>query len=309
MNDQERVARARPAEASTCECDNRLTFDGFELWCTACGLVVDSQAFDYREPFRADGDGTIIEGTHGPPQTPGLGSVGSMISYGARDANGRSLSADPAARTRLHRMRRVQAHGVSGRQRSRDDMARTLNEIAGRLGLPKAMRERALNLARRADSRGRPWWLVVSSTLLLAARERGSGLTPLDFAKAAVPGDEKVQKKAALRISRSFRSMNRTLGVGVKSAPEQFVGKLVTDLGMPRAVEAKARELLRLVPLRQGGSPRVAAAGAIYVAAKITGHLIGQRAVGDVASVSEVSIRKVMAILAAHPQVAKELSG
>jgi len=53
----------------------------------------------------------------------------------------------------------------------------------------------------------------------------------------------------------------------------------------------------------------VAAAGAIYVAAKITGHLIGQRAVGDVASVSEVSIRKVMAILAAHPQVAKELSG
>jgi len=189
-------------------------------------------------------------------------------------------------------------------------MGRVLNEIAGRLGLPRATRDRALHLGRESKSRGRPWWLVTSATLLLASRERNSGLTPLDFARAAVHhADEKEQKRAALKIAREFRRLNTKLGVHVASRPEQFIGKLVTDLGMPREVEAKARELLRLVPPRQGGSPRVTAAGSVYVAARITGNRIGQRAVADVANVSEVSIRKVMTILAAHPQVAKELSG
>ena len=152
--------------------------------------------------------------------------------------------------------------------------------------------------------------MVTSASLLLACRERGSGLTPLDFARAAVHhADDKQQKRAALKLSREFRRLNTKLGVHVASRPEQFVGKLVTDLGMPREVESKARELLRLVPPRKGGSPRVTAAGSVYVAARITGNRIGQRAVADVANVSEVSIRKVMTILAAHPQVAKELSG
>ena len=162
----------------------------------------------------------------------------------------------------------------------------------------------------RLRSRSCPVWLVTSATLLLACRERGSGLTPLDFAKAAVHhADEKQQKGAALKLSREFRRLNRILNVHVSSSPAQFVGKITTDLGMPREVESKARELLRLVPLRQGGSPRVTAAGSVYLSARITGHRIGQRAVADVANVSEVSIRKVMTILAAHPQVAKELSG
>ena len=292
------------------ECGTRLVTDGYETFCAGCGLVGNAQVFD-TPIWKTDDAGNLIGQQHGPPQGLGLGSLpGSVMSYGNRDASGRALSNVPEARTRLHRIRRVQAHGATGRQRSEGDMGRVLNEIAGRLGLPRATRDRALHLGRESKSRGRPWWLVTSATLLLASRERNSGLTPLDFARAAVHhADEKEQKRAALKIAREFRRLNTKLGVHVASRPEQFIGKLVTDLGMPREVEAKARELLRLVPPRQGGSPRVTAAGSVYVAARITGNRIGQRAVADVANVSEVSIRKVMTILAAHPQVAKELSG
>src|SRR5437899_7986233 len=101
----------------SCEsCRNRLVTDGFETWCEGCGLVVDAQAFDTAPIWKTDDGGNLIGQQHGPPQTPGMGAmVGSVISYGNRDASGRALSADPAARTRVHRMRRVQSRGASGR--------------------------------------------------------------------------------------------------------------------------------------------------------------------------------------------------
>ena len=82
-------------EASTCvECESRLVTTDGEIHCEGCGLVVDAQAFDTAPIWKTDDGGNLIGQQHGPPQTPGMGAmVGSVISYGNRDASGRALSA------------------------------------------------------------------------------------------------------------------------------------------------------------------------------------------------------------------------
>src|SRR5438094_10403605 len=122
-------------EASSCdECEGRLVTDG-EAYCEGCGLVVDAQTFDYAPTWKTDDAGNLV-GQHGPPQGLGLGSLtGSVMSYGNRDAHGTNLSADPAARTRMNRMRRVHLHGKTGPQRADADMTRAVRALSGRLSL------------------------------------------------------------------------------------------------------------------------------------------------------------------------------
>ena len=137
-------------EASTCdECESRLVTTDGEIYCEGCGLCLEDRAFEMDPGYRTDAEGRIITGHVGPPKTPGLGSaVGSMISYGARDAHGRALNNDPTTRTRLHRIRRVAQHGASGRQRQEDDAGRAIRAITARLGLPKSIEQRAVFLFR-----------------------------------------------------------------------------------------------------------------------------------------------------------------
>src|SRR2546428_5353081 len=91
-------------EASTCdECESRLVTTDGEIYCEGCGLVTDAQVFDI-PGYKTDDAGHLVGQQHGPPQGLGLGSLaGSVMSYGNRDAHGASLSADPAARTRMNR--------------------------------------------------------------------------------------------------------------------------------------------------------------------------------------------------------------
>src|SRR5439155_8305790 len=165
-----------------------------ETFCEGCGLVVDAQAFD-SPTHHTDDAGRVVGLQHGDPQTPGLGAVGSLIGRGSRDASGAMIGAGPEGAARLFRMRRTQrTYGKTAEARSTGDMSRVLNAIASRLGLGQLIRNRALELARKMKTRGRSWWAVTGTTILVAARERGSGITALDVARVAVHGDEKAQK-------------------------------------------------------------------------------------------------------------------
>ena len=186
-------------------------------------------------------------------------------------------------------------------------MSRVLNSIASRLGLGTPIRNRAFELARKSKSRGRAWWVVTGAAILVSARERKSGVTAADVARAATHGDDEQHKRDALKISKEFRRLSRILGVNVRAHPEQFLPKLAVDLGLPHAVERKAAELLGMVPPKQGSNPRGAAAGSLYTAARILRQRIGQRKVADVAGISEVTLRKVHYALAQDPRIAEQL--
>src|SRR5436309_3155997 len=101
-----------------------------EEFCRECGLVLQDKMPEQGPPaFRTDDAGNLVGVQHGPPSPSGQQPLGSMM-WSNRDARGRRLPDDPASQTRMARIKRVNAHGASGRQRSHDDMSRVLNEVA-----------------------------------------------------------------------------------------------------------------------------------------------------------------------------------
>src|SRR2546430_1426969 len=92
-----------------------------------------------------------------------------------------------AARVREYRMRRVHLHGKTGPQRADADMTRAVRALAGRLTLPKSVESRAVHLLRRMwklkMTLGRPWPTLAGTALLIASRESGGSLRPIDVAE------------------------------------------------------------------------------------------------------------------------------
>ena len=283
----------------SCEnCGERLITDGYETYCAeGCGLVVDAQTFDTAPIWKTDDAGNPVGQQHGPPQVSGLGfAVGSVMSYGNRDASGRALSADPAARTRVHRMRRVQNHGKTGPQRADTDMGRAVRALAGRLTLPKSVESRAVYLMREMwklkMTRGRPWSILAGTALLIGSRESGGSLRPIDVAEVIEPDDNRV-KSVKFRLARSYRNANRALGTAILPLDAlAHLPRMIGELGLSRDTEKVARRLLTEHPLTTSGSPLVHCAAAILVATKFTNERRSQKeVVKGTRACSEVALR------------------
>ncbi|MEF8779362.1 MAG: transcription initiation factor IIB 2, partial [Haloferacaceae archaeon] len=76
--------------------------------------------------------------------------------------------------------------------------------------------------------------------------------------------------------------------------PESYVPRFVSKLELSDETERRARELLRNAKeqgLTSGKSPVGLAAAAVYAAALLTNEKVTQSQVGDVADISEVTIR------------------
>lgn len=288
--------------ASCSECGGRLVRDDrVGLWCSACGLTVNTPFFDTRESTQYDEDGRREIGLgHGPPTPSGSRPAPTRIGY------------DRAARTavtqiRLARMRLAErTYGSDPRERSMKDLSRQIESIGSRLGIGKSVRERALFIGRspRHEHRGRPWSILASAYLLVAARD--SALRSQDFAAVIQVKDAKVATRQIARLSRSLR---REMGLSGVREPSIFLPRFIGELGLPHGVESAAREVLRLMPVQVGHSPTVAAAAALYTACAIRRVRVGQRRVADVAGCSEVSLRKVHFENLAHPKIAEQLGG
>lgn len=260
--------------------------------------------FDTRESVNYDENGSRVIGLaqHGPP--PPLGQAPHATTLWLTcDAKGNRLDADPTSRARLARIKRVNAQGLPAKERTHREMVRVVNDIGMRLGLTRNVRERAIHLGHKTGglARGIQRTLVASTLLLLAARECGSALRPADF------GVVTPSRVTPLQIARRYRTLNRKLDLRIRSGPAQFVSRLCSDVGLPHVVQAKAIELLQTVPPKQGKSPLTSAAGAVYTAALITGHRIGQHAIAEAADVSEVSLRAAMRVFAEHARSAEQL--
>src|SRR2546426_3664823 len=211
-------------------------------------------------------------------------------------AHGVTLSADPAARTRMHGMRRVHLHGKSGPQRADADMTRAVRALSGRLSLTKSVESRAVHLLRRMwklkMTLGRPWPTLAGTAALIASRESGGSLRPIDVADVIEPDENRV-KSVRFRLARSYRNANRALGTAVLPLDAlAFLPKMIGDLGLGRKTERVARRLLTEHPLTTSGSPLVHCAAAILVATKFTNERRSQKeVVMRTRACSEVALR------------------
>ncbi|MEF8774735.1 MAG: transcription initiation factor IIB family protein, partial [Halobacteriales archaeon] len=134
-------------------------------------------------------------------------------------------------------------------------------------------------------------------SLYAAARQAGNPRTIDEFAE--------VSRVEEMEFKRAYRYIVRELGLEVQPAdPESYVGRFASDLAVSDEAERRARELLRTAKsraLHSGKNPVGMAAAAVYAAALLTNEQLTQAEVGDVADVSEVTIRnRYQELLEAH---------
>jgi len=213
------------------------------------------------------------------------------IGWQDKDAYGRSLSS--RQRQKMQRLRTW-----NERFRTRNSKERNLKQALGEidrmssaLGLPKDVRETASVIYRRALEEdllpGRSIEGVATSSLYAAARQMG---TPRSLDEMA-----NVSRIEDMEFKRTYRYVVRELGLEVKPAdPASYVPRFASDLDLSEEVERRSRELLSRAQsngVTSGKSPVGLAAAAIYAAALLCNERVTQSDVGEVANVSEVTIR------------------
>ncbi|GGN90557.1 MULTISPECIES: transcription initiation factor IIB [Haloarcula] len=278
------------------ECGGNVTTDTEhgETVCQDCGLVVEEDSIDRGPEWRAfDSSERDSKSRVGAPTTNMMHDKGlsTNIGWQNKDAYGRSLSS--SQRQKMQRLRTW-----NERFRTRDSKERNLKQALGEidrmasaLGLPQNVRETASVIYRRALDEdllpGRSIEGVATSALYASARMAGS---PRSLDEMAV-----VSRVDKMELTRTYRYIVRELNLEVKPAdPEQYLPRFVSDLGLSDETERQARELIeraRKAGILSGKSPVGLAAAAVYAAALLTNEKVTQSEVGDVANISEVTIR------------------
>src|SRR6056297_3646002 len=278
------------------ECSGNLVTDSEhgETVCRECGLVVEENEIDRGPEWRAFNSSEKDKKSRvGSPTTNMMHDKGlsTNIGWQNKDAYGRSLSSEQ--RQKMQRLRTW-----NERFRTRDSKERNLKQALGEidrmasaLGLPQNVRETASVIYRRALGDdllpGRSIEGVATAALYASARMAGS---PRSLDEMAV-----VSRVDKMELTRTYRYIVRELNLEVQPAdPEQYLPRFVSDLGLSDETERRARELIeraRSGGLLSGKSPVGLAAAAVYAAALLTNDKVTQSQVGDVANISEVTIR------------------
>ncbi|WP_254271522.1 transcription initiation factor IIB [Haloarcula marina] len=278
------------------ECGGDVTTDTEhgETVCRDCGLVIEEDSIDRGPEWRAfDSSERDQKSRVGAPTTNMMHDRGlsTNIGWQNKDAYGRSLSS--RQRQKMQRLRTW-----NERFRTRDSKERNLKQALGEidrmasaLGLPQNVRETASVIYRRALDEdllpGRSIEGVATSALYASARMAGS---PRSLDEMAV-----VSRVDKMELTRTYRYIVRELNLEVQPAdPEQYVPRFVSDLELSDETERQARELIdkaRRAGLLSGKSPVGLAAAAVYAAALLTNEKVTQSEVGEVANISEVTIR------------------
>jgi len=278
------------------ECSGNLVNDAEhgETVCAECGLVVEEDEIDPGPEWRAfDSSERDRKSRVGAPTTNMMHDKGlsTNIGWQDKDAYGNALSS--RQREKMQRLRTW-----NERFRTRDSKERNLKQALGEidrmasaLGLPENVRETASVIYRRALEDdllpGRSIEGVATAALYAAARQAG---TPRSLDEL-----ERVSRVDRMELTRTYRYIVRELNLEIKPAdPVSYVPRFVSELGLPDETERQARELLesaRETGVISGKSPVGLAAAAIYAAALLTNESVTQTQVGEVADVSEVTIR------------------
>jgi len=297
QTDSESETTAESAEELVCpECGGDLTTEKAqgETVCAECGLVVEEDEIDHGPEWRAfDSEEKAEKSRVGAPTTKLMHDEGlsTNIGWQNRDAAGNSLSARKRKKMQRLRTWNERFRTQDAKERNLKQALGEVERMASALGLPKNVRETASVIYRRAlDDEllpGRSIEDVATAALYAAARQAG---TPRSLDEIAT-----VSRVEKTEIGRTYRYVARELGLEIRPTdPEKYVPRFVSDLGLSEDVERRARELLRNAKdegVHSGKSPVGLAAAAVYAASLLVKDKVTQSTVGEVADISEVTIR------------------
>jgi len=278
------------------ECGGRLVTDEVrgEVVCADCGLVVEEDEIDPGPEWRAFDSGERDEKSRvGAPTTTMMHDKGlsTNIGWQDKDAYGRSLSSKQRQKMQRLRTWNERFRTRNSKERNLKQALGEIDRMASALGLPETVRETASVIYRRALEAdllpGRSIEGVASAALYAGARQAN---TPRSLDEVS-----RVSRVDRMELTRTYRYVVRELSLEVQPAdPERYVPRFVSDLDLSEGTERRARELLESArggALMSGKSPVGLAAAAVYAAALLSNEKVTQSEVGEVADISEVTIR------------------
>ncbi len=265
-----------------------------ELICGECGAVIEDSFIDQGPDWRAfDSEQNDSRARTGSPMTFTIHDKGlsTDISWKNKDSYGRSIPT--RNRAQLYRLRKWQKRikVSNAAERNLSQALQELERMASNLSIPNDVRETAAVIYRKAVKqnmiRGRSIEGVVAGALYAACR-----ITDVPRTLGEIASVTRVKKK---EIGRTYRIMSRYLKLNIMpSKPEDYISRFCSKLKLSMDTRAKSMEILKQAEntgLTSGKGPTGVAAAAIYIASLMTGERRTQRAVAEVAGVTEVTIR------------------
>jgi len=254
-----------------------------DLICKDCGLVLGDRIVDEHSEWRtfsnSDTPGSDPNRVGGP-SNPLLRDSGLSTIIGKGDAAAASLS-------------RWQNRGaLNSGDRSLLNAFKEIGRMSERMGLPQTIRDRANELYKQIDDqksmRGRTADGIIAASLYIACRLEQ---VPRTFKEICAL--TKVSKK---EIGRCYKFMLKVLETNLETITTQdFMNRFCSNLDLPmdvmKAATHVSKEAMRL-GIVAGKSPISVAAAGIYMVSQLTTNTKRtQKAIADIAGVSEVTIR------------------
>ncbi len=264
-----------------------------ELVCESCGLVVRDTLIDPGPEWSGRGEDAARKIRTGAPVNIAHHDKGltTEIAPGLRDSQGKLLREEN--RPQIYRMRKLQKqmrYAQAG-ERSLAEALMELERMASLLGLPRAFRNEAALLYRKAAGKG----LVRGRTILGMASAAIYAACRLKDAPRTL---EEISSALGVRrrdLTLSYKALGK--GLRLKLPPpkaEDFLGRFASHLDLSPEVETMSLELVRAAERAEqfhSKGPAGTVAACIYLASIRVGQKVSQKMISRVAGVSEVTIR------------------
>lgn len=264
------------------------------LICENCGRIVKEKIKDRGPEWRAYDQKEKEEKTRGgPPMRETIHDKGlsTQIDWKNKDSKGKSIPADK--RAQVYRLRKWQKSTRMNDQKDRNlsTAFSEINRMSSQLAIPKNVREVASKIYRRALDqdliRGHSIEGMATSALYIACRKTQMPRTLEEIAEVSY-----VDKN---ELGKNYRYIARNLDLQLPPAdPINYVARFGSDLNLSGEARTKAIKFIEKAQeekITTGKGPAGIAAGAIYLASKLTGEENTQAEVADAARVTEVTLR------------------
>ncbi len=264
-----------------------------EIICPVCGLVISERTIDRGPEWRAftpeERERRSRVGAPLERITPE--SLSTDIDWRSRDAAGREIGLRRKIEMLRLRKWHIRTRVQSSIERNLAQASIELERLSSQLGLPKRIKDRALEIYRKALEsglvRGRSIESLVAASVYAACREMRIPRTLDEISRFTRAGRKDVARCYRLLIRES------TVEVPLPN-PVDFVPRIGELLKLSATTIRKAMEILKQAKeagLTAGKDPAGLAAAAIYIAALLTGEIRTQKEVARAAQVTEVTVR------------------
>ncbi len=264
------------------------------LVCNSCGRLVKEKIKDRGPEWRAYNQEEKENRTRGgPPMTETIHDKGLSTQIDWKDKDSKGKSIDPDKRAQIYRLRKWQKSTRMNEQKDRNlsTAFSEINRMSSQLGIPKNVREVASKIYRKAVDediiRGHSIEGMATSALYIACRKTQMPRTLEEIAEVSY-----VDKK---ELGKNYRYIARKLNLQLPPAdPVNYVARFGSDLNLSGEARTKAINFIEKAQeekLTTGKGPAGIAAGAIYLASKVSSEGKTQEDVAEAAGVTEVTLR------------------